>query len=67
MELDLDDIDIESLRNDLIDYFTSAMFNASPAALIDLMKVEKASDSRLIEIALTNNFDLNDYIIGYYR
>ena len=67
MEIDLDDIDIERLRSDLIDYFTSAMFIASPVALIDLTMVENASDEELIRIALDNNFDLNNYIIGYYR
>ena len=36
------DIDIESLRIDLIDYFTSAMFAVSPVALVDLTRVENA-------------------------
>ena len=67
MEIDLDDIDIERLRSDLSDYFTSAMFNASPLALIDLTRVENASDEELIRIAIANNFNILDYVNEYER
>ena len=56
------EVDIESLRKDLIDYFGTAMFNASPLAIMDLVKIEKASDEEIIKIANANNFDLNKYI-----
>lgn len=56
-------IDIEQLRKDLEDYFGSAMFNASPAAIMDLEEVEKTSNEKLIDIAISNGFDLNDYKI----
>lgn len=55
------EINIEKLKQDLIDYFGTAMFNASPLAMIELSKVENASDEKLIEIALNNNFDLSKY------
>ena len=55
------EIDIEKLRKDLIDYFGTAMFNASPLAIIELTKVENASPQELINIALKNNFDLTEY------
>lgn len=58
------EIDIESLRKDLIDYYGTAMFNSSPLAIIELSKVEKSSDEEVIEIAKNNNFDLNKYIIN---
>ena len=51
----------------MIDYFTSAMFLASPVALIDLTKVENASDVELIQIAIDNNFNLNNYVNRYRR
>ena len=54
-------IDIEKLRKALIDYFTSAMFMVSPVALVDLTKVENASDEKVIQIALDNKFDLTKY------
>ena len=59
---DLKDIDIERLRSDLIDYFTSAMFMVSPAALMDVSKVQNASGSQLITIAINSGFDLNRYV-----
>ena len=58
----MQDIDIDLLRQDLIDYFTSAMFMVSPVALVDLTEVENASDDKIIKIALDNGFDLSNYI-----
>ena len=55
------EIDIEKLREDLIDYYGTAMFNASPLAIIELTKIENASPQELINIALKNNFDLTEY------
>lgn len=55
-------IDIEALRKDLIDYFgTATPFN--PIAYMDVIKVENADPNELIEIAIKNNFDLDDYKI----
>lgn len=62
MSIDINKIDIERLRKDLIDYFTSAMFIVSPVALVDLTEVENASDEKVIKIALDNKFDLSKYI-----
>ena len=62
MNIDINDIDIEKLRNDLIEYFTSAMFIVSPVALVDLTEVENARDEMVIKIALDNKFDLSKYI-----
>ena len=56
-------IDVEKLREDLIDYYGTAMFNASPLAIIKLTKIEKATDKEIIQIAIDNKFDLNEYII----
>ena len=67
MEEFIEAVDIESLRNDLIDYYGSAMFNASPLALINLTEIENASDEKLMRIAIANNFDLSKYIIRYHR
>ena len=67
MSYDIDDIDIQSLREDLIDYFGSAMFNVSPVALIDLTEVENATDEQVLRIAIKNNFDIGNYIDRYTR
>lgn len=58
------EIDIEKLRRDLIDYFGTAMYNGSPQAMIELSRIEQASPSELINIAINNGFDINDYVIG---
>ena len=54
-------INIEKLRNDLIDCYGTAMFNASPLAIFELTKIKRASDEEIINIAIKNNFDLNKY------
>ena len=55
-------IDIERLRQDLINYFGSAMM-FQPLAIADLSKVENASPEELVRIAIANGFDLEDYKI----
>lgn len=57
----LNEVNIEKLRKDLIDYFGTAM-NYSPLAIMNLTEVENSNSDKLIQIALKNNFDLNDYI-----
>ena len=53
-------IDYECLRKDLINYFGSAM-TIYPVAVIDVVKVEQASEYELIELAINNGFNLSDY------
>ena len=60
--MNYDEINIEKLRRDLIDYFGSASFNGFPIAAMELISVENASDEKLINIAINNNFDLNEYV-----
>lgn len=67
MEIDINDVDIERLRSDLIDYYTSAMFFVSPIALVDLTKVEQASDEELVRIAISNHFNILNYVKGIKR
>lgn len=54
-------IDGDKLKADLIDYFGTAMFAASPMAIMELSRVEKAWGDDLIQIALDNGFDLEKY------
>lgn len=59
-------IDVDKLRDALIDYFGTAMqFN--PQAVIELGEVENASPERLVEIALANGFDLSDFEVSKGR
>lgn len=55
-------IDIDRLREDLINYYGSAMNNFS-IAMMDLVKIENASEEELISIAVKLKFDLNKYRI----
>lgn len=52
--------DIERLREDLINYFGTAMF-CNPNAMMDLEKVRNASEEELIKIAQDNKFKLEKY------
>ena len=59
------EINIEQLRRDLIDYFgTASQF--FPVAIVDISRVENASPEELINIAISNGFDINDYIVKGY-
>lgn len=58
-----ENIDYESLRRDLIDYFGSAM-SSFPIALMDVVNVETASEEELLELAIENGFDLSNYIVS---
>ena len=53
-------IDVDKLRDALIDYFGSAM-QFYPQAVIELSEVESASPEKLVDIALKNGFDLSDF------
>ena len=44
--------DIEELREALIDYYGTAMFNASPLAIFDLEKVKRMTDEEIIKEAI---------------
>ena len=55
-------IDIEKLRNDLIDLYGTAM-QSNPVAMMDLIKIEKASDEEVARIAMQNGINIEIYII----
>lgn len=55
------EIDIEKLRSDLIDYFGTGMMSGIGAFTINISIIEKASPDKLIEIAINNNFNIENY------
>lgn len=57
-------INIEALRNDLLNYYMAATY-VYPVALMDISKVQTASEEELIQIALNNNFNLENYVIRH--
>ena len=54
-------IDIDRLRDDLEDYFGTAMFSGNPQAMMELEEVKRASDEELISIARRCGFNINQY------
>jgi len=58
----MNNIDYNSLRNDLIEYFGTAL-RIYPIAIIEISKIELASNSDLLEIAINNGFNISDYEI----
>ncbi len=55
------DIDTYRLRNDLLDYFGTAI-ECNPMAVMELSRVQTASDDELVRIAIQNGFNINNYI-----
>ena len=54
-------MDFDKLKNDLADYYGSAMFSGMPAAAVDLVDVETENNDALLQRAIDNGFDLNQY------
>ena len=59
-------IDYEKLRDDLINYFGSAL-SYTTIAVMYIIKIENASYDELIQTAEQNGFDLNDYKIKTFK
>ena len=57
-------IDVNSLRKDMTDYYGTAMFSGFPMAVMDLSNVESMSDRELVELAQKKGEDLRKYIVG---
>ena len=55
------DIDVSRLRDDLEDYYGTAMFSGMPTAVIELSQAECASPQELVELSRRAGFDLSDY------
>ncbi len=60
--MDNNNFDYDSLRHDLMDYYGTAMCGGFPMAVIDLGKVERASESELLRIAQKEKYNLNKYV-----
>lgn len=60
----MNNIDFDRLRRDLVNYYESALFvGGFGMAIVDISKVQNASNDELIRIALNNKFDLKKYTI----
>ena len=61
MNIDINDIDFDALRNDLIDYFGSAT-PIEPLAFADVVDVQSASDMELLNIIGRTSLNILDYV-----
>ena len=66
MNFDIEKIDIKNLKNDLIDYFSTAI-NPFDADLIEVEEIENLSLDKTIELAKNNGFNLDNYIKTSYE
>ena len=55
------ELDISKLRDDLEDYYGSAMFSGLPMAVVELTQAQTASPQELIDMAQRAGFDLDRY------
>lgn len=55
-------IDVEELKDDLIDYLGTAV-SYNDVAMMDLIQAEQADYESIVRIALKNGFDLRKYEI----
>ena len=62
----MNELNIEKLRNDLINYFGTAM-SFFKVAMFDLNEVYNATDEKIIEIAIRNSFNLENYVNNDYQ
>lgn len=63
--MSIDEIDFYRLREDLINYFGTAVVSASTLALADLSRVENADIEELLDIAIEIGLNLSNYKIAY--
>ena len=55
------DIDVSRLRDDLEDYYGTAMFSGMPMAVVELSQAQTASPQELVDMAQRAGFDLGRY------
>ena len=61
----MEEIDINKLKQDLKDYYEAAYFTLGyGAALMDSFDIDKLSDEELINKAIDNGINLENYIIN---
>ena len=64
MDIDMNDYDIDSIRDDLEDYFGTAMVNSSPFAMVDLIDLSTKSDYEILSMAINMGINIDNYRIG---
>jgi hypothetical protein len=55
------DIDLGRLRDDLEEYYGTAVFSGMPMAVVELSQAQTASPQELVDMARRAGFDLGRY------
>ena len=55
------EIDIDQLREDMLNNYGTAMFNGFPMSLVDIQKIEKATDDELVIMAKKEKINMFEY------
>ena len=58
------EVDINALRDYLLDYCGSAMFSGFPAVVLDAVDIERADGFELCQIAESLGIDLRQFDVG---
>ena len=61
--MDVAEIDVDALRSYLLDYCGSAMMSGFPAALLDVVDVERATGEELCRMAERMGIDLRRFAV----
>ena len=64
MEINMNDYDIDAIRNDLENYYGTAYVNVSPVAMVDLINLDNKSDYEIICMAINMGINLDNYYVG---
>lgn len=57
----LEDIDIDRLREELVEEFGAAAYSGFPVAMVDVFDCENATDEEIVAKALNLGYDLNSF------
>lgn len=58
------EIDVDALRDYMLDYCGTAMFSGFPSAVLDVVDIERASGEELCDIAEQLGIDLHQFVVG---
>ena len=64
MEIDMDDYDIDGIRDAVEDYYGTAMTTASPFAMVDLIDLSNKSDYEILCIAINIGINIEAFNKG---
>ena len=67
-KIEIEDIDLEKLKKDILSYYKTAIFGINPIARIDYDRVNEITDpEELIQEAIKIGIDINKYMKSKLR